>query len=177
MTKRNASTSRRRGQTMLEFTLVGIPIMFTLISIFEISRGMWVYHTAANAVKAGVRYAVVHGRDCDQNGNTCPTTVSQVARVIQDAGVGLSVSDTSVTFSLGTGALKTTVKTCNLGVSGAGGCVGDATRFPTAGRGEPISIDLLTPFRSALAMFWPGSRPTQFSGFNFPAGSSDNIQF
>jgi TadE-like protein len=175
MTKPNPS--RRQGQTMLEFTLVGIPVMFALISIFEISRGMWMYHTAANSVKAGVRYAIVHGRDCDQNNNNCPTTVSQVARVIQDAGVGLDIAATSVTFSLGSGALKTTVKTCNLGVGGTGGCVGDSTRFPTAGRGEPISIDMVTPFKSAIAMFWPGSRPTQFPGFNFPAGSSDNVQF
>ena len=32
--------ARSRGNTMVEFTLVGIPIMFALISVFEISRAM-----------------------------------------------------------------------------------------------------------------------------------------
>ena len=31
---------RSLGQSLVEFTLVGIPIVFVLISIFEISRGM-----------------------------------------------------------------------------------------------------------------------------------------
>jgi Flp pilus assembly protein TadG len=35
----------RRGSSILEFVLVGIPIIFVLISLFEISRGMWTYHT------------------------------------------------------------------------------------------------------------------------------------
>src|SRR5215831_11346653 len=40
----------QRGATTVEMTLVGIPLMFVLVSIFEMSRGMWVYHTVANAV-------------------------------------------------------------------------------------------------------------------------------
>jgi Flp pilus assembly protein TadG len=175
MTKRKPAT--RRGQAMLEFTFVGIPIMFILISVFEISRGMWIYHTLANSVKAGVRYAIVHGRDCDENDNFCPTTVAQVAQVIQDAGVGLDVSTTSVTFSLGSGTTKTVVATCNLGVGGVGGCVGNNTRFPTAARREPITIDIVTPFRSAIGMFWPGAQTVRFGAFNLPASSSDNVQF
>ena len=37
--------SRCGGQSLVEFTLVGIPLIFVLISVFEISRGMWMYHT------------------------------------------------------------------------------------------------------------------------------------
>ena len=54
----------RAGQAMVEFTFVGIPLMFTLISIFEVSRGMWIYHTLAYSVKNGVRFASVHGINC-----------------------------------------------------------------------------------------------------------------
>ena len=40
--------NRERGTTLLEFTLVGIPLIFLLISTVEISRGMWQYHTLAH---------------------------------------------------------------------------------------------------------------------------------
>src|SRR5690242_13216787 len=49
------------GQSLVEFTFVGIPMIFVLIGTFEISRGMWMYHTLAHAVRDGVRYASVHG--------------------------------------------------------------------------------------------------------------------
>ncbi len=63
-----------RGSTVIEMTLVGIPIIFTLISVVEISRGMWMYHTLAYAAKNGVRLAVVHGRNCI-NVKSCPPSV------------------------------------------------------------------------------------------------------
>jgi hypothetical protein len=44
---------RQRGSAMIEFTLVGIPMIFLLISIFEISRAMWNYHTLAFAIREG----------------------------------------------------------------------------------------------------------------------------
>ena len=43
--------------------------MFALISIFEVSRGMWIYHTLAYSVKNGIRYASVHGIDCFNTAN------------------------------------------------------------------------------------------------------------
>jgi hypothetical protein len=44
------STARTRGASSLEFALVGIPILFVLISSFEM------YHTLAYAIKEGSRY-------------------------------------------------------------------------------------------------------------------------
>jgi len=43
--------------------------------------------------------------------------------------------------------------------------------------GKVIRIDIVTPFNSALAMFWPGSRPVSFSRMNLGASSSDVVQF
>src|SRR5579871_5563504 len=88
---------KRSGQSLIEFTLVGIPLIFVLISVFEISRGMWIYHTLAYSVKNGVRYASVHGINCVgsatnsklQNPNNCtvnmgpadvPGTIAYVIR-------------------------------------------------------------------------------------------------
>jgi Flp pilus assembly protein TadG len=45
----------RGGTSLVEFTLVGIPMIFLLISTFEVARGMWEYHTLAYAVKEGTR--------------------------------------------------------------------------------------------------------------------------
>src|SRR5438874_911896 len=78
-----------KGGTLIEFMFVGIPIMFVLISIFEMSRAMWTYHTLAFAIKEGTRFAIVHGGNCVTAPNACAKTVADVATVISDAGVGL----------------------------------------------------------------------------------------
>ncbi len=175
------SGSGRRGQAMVEFTFVGIAVMFVLISVFEISRGMWMYHTLAYAVKEGVRYAIVHGQNCDPTfgGNSCQvkmgpaTTAGTVASVIRNAGVGLDPKATMLTFTAAGSAsapcsLDATTTPCPANV------------WPPAGRygvGQTIRIDITTPFRSAIAMFWPGANPTSFAAGVFGASSSDNIQY
>ena len=97
---------------MLEMTLVGIPIIFILISIFEMSRGMWMYHTAAHSVKLGVRIATTHGENCVYNPpsttNSCSVTPSDLINGftigsthidgIRAAAVGLDPNTTKLTF-------------------------------------------------------------------------------
>ena len=73
---------------MIEFVLVGIPIIFILISVFELARGMWLYHTAAYALREGARYAIVRGNNCNLYPNNCAVTVAQVASRIRDSAVG-----------------------------------------------------------------------------------------
>jgi Flp pilus assembly protein TadG len=172
---------RQGGQSLLEFTLVGIPVMFLLISIFEVSRGMWTYETLSHAVKQGVRYAIVHGVNCTKNGNNCPVnlgpatgvcnnTNGTIAEVIQCAGVGLDPATTTVTFTSAQGTLGP----YNLNAV-------PATPWPpTNGNqsGQPITIEIRTTFRSAIAMFWPGAKPVRSaSTFILPASSSDHVQF
>ena len=181
MTKRTDSRLRRRGQSLIEFTLVGIPLMFLLISIFEISRGMWVYHTLAYAVKEGVRYAIVHGENCTQLPNSCVASISTIALKIQDAGVGVDVrpGQTLLTFKsggVGNPPTFTTTETCYLGDT----CSAKIAQWPAFGPnqvGQAIEIDIVTPFRSAIAMFWPGSRPTVWGAANLGASSVERIQF
>src|SRR5207247_600058 len=71
------------------FTLVGIPLLFILISTFELSRAMWLYHSVDYAVNEGARYAVVHGQGCTTNGNSCATTVAAVVNQIIRSAPGL----------------------------------------------------------------------------------------
>ncbi len=185
---------RRRGQrgaTTIEMTLVGIPIIFILISIFEISRGMWMYNTASTAIREGVRMASVHGINCINNPpgvpNNCPRTANQIITVIRDGrdpvanlpigagAAGLNPTQTTVTF-----ISKTLRFDCLLDGTTGGNC--NSTWPPTAPAGEnsiktPIEIQIRTPFYSALSMFWPGSKPVSVATVNLFASSSDTIEF
>ena len=166
--------SKHRGSVLLEFTLVGIPALFLLISIFEISRGMWAYHTMTRAVNVGARYASLHGQGCSRTGYHCGITVGDVANKIAAAAPGISPSALTVTL---TSAVSGTV-TCNP----LSNCLTDATPWPpaTSGENEPGKEILITGqymFRSALAMVAPGSSPDSFAATNLGATSRQLIQF
>jgi len=180
-------TGKRRGRcgsAMLEFTFVGIPLVFVLISVFEMARGMWVYHTLAYAVKEGVRYAIVHGQNCGIAPNACRITVGQVTTRIKDAGIGLLPNELQIELYYGDldpndGSPVQAPLTCNPISS----CLGNGAFWPDPENpfsqvGNRISIRGIFPFRSALSMFWPGGgKPVQFGTVNFGATSTEEIQF
>lgn len=166
--------SKTRGSSMLEFTLVGIPALFLLISIFEISRGMWAYHTLTTAVNVAARYASLHGQGCSATGYTCGIAVEDVANKIAATAPGFSPNDLNVTL---TSAVSGTV-TCRPLSS----CQTNTTPWPPAASGEnapgqEIVITGQYLFRSALAMVVPGSAPVSFSSVNLGASSRQVIQF
>ncbi len=182
----------RRGNTLIEFTLVGIPMIFVLISIFEIARGIWIYHTMAYAIKEGVRYAVVHGNNCVYDPNNCARTVAEVAQHIQDAGVGLVPSELQLRFQSVTRSIPSSSGFASLEslknhpttecwptyckgyIDPQGALAFDGGATP----GADLTITGVYPFRSALAMFWPGAgRGMQFGTFMLPATSTERIQF
>jgi len=51
----------RAGQAMIEFSLVAVMTIILFLFVVEMGRMLLVYTTVANAARAGVRYAVVHG--------------------------------------------------------------------------------------------------------------------
>src|SRR5947209_18521445 len=106
----------RRGSTQLEFVLVGIPMIFILISIFEMARGIWTYETLAYAVREGVRYAGMHGKGC-ASPNTCQVTIGGITSVIRAAGVGLDAGSVVVTFTPATGSASSGTMTSQLSSS------------------------------------------------------------
>jgi len=170
----------RRGSSTIEMALVGIPIIFTLISIFEMSRGMWMYHTLAYSVKVGVRLASVHGQNCIKDPlslgvtNDCPKYISDIAKAIKDAAVGLDPDKTLLTFNANNGDITSCYITT---------CLGQTTTLwpPSANSenqvGKPIRIDIKTPFHSAIAMVFPGASPVSFAQVNLGATSQDYVQF
>jgi Flp pilus assembly protein TadG len=165
-------SSEHGGSTFLEFVLVGVPVIFVMFSTFEMARGMWSYHSLAYAVREGTRYAIVHGASCSTDPNSCTVTIGQIAGKIKTAGVGLDGSALDLTFTPNTGSAIT----CTMN-----NCLSNNTTWPPSSAnsiGTPLTISANYPFRSGIAFFFPGSRPTgSFPAMNFPASSKDLIQF
>jgi len=138
------------GSTLVEFTLVGIPMIFLLVSTFEAARGMWIYHTLAYAVKEGTRYASVHGQTCSIAPNACTVTVAQVAQTVANASAGLLPGELTLTLTSTAGATTCTITNC---------LANNSTWPPAPGNvpGNDIQIDGVYPFQSAISMFWPGA--------------------
>jgi hypothetical protein len=159
---------------MIEFVLVGIPLIFIIISTFEISRGMWMYHTLAAGVKEGTRYAVVHGQNCSLPPNSCSVTISQIATKIKTAGTGLPADSVTLTFDdAGGNSQSCLLSTCISSFNTA--------MWPISTENAPglkIRITGIYKFRSAIAMLWPGAGGAFSMGtINLPASSRESIQF
>jgi len=175
-------TSRRRrcsGNSIIEFTLVGIPLIFVLISVFQMSCGMWLYHTLAFAVRAGTRYAIVHGVNCARNANTYCVTVSNIAAVVNRAAPGLDPNQMTVTLTPSSGP-ATTDTLANLMMSSTYSTTTWPPSSPTGTNavGQPVTISVVYPINSGISMFWLGTTPTDAHGrFYLPASSTDLIQF
>ncbi|HSB14661.1 MAG TPA: TadE/TadG family type IV pilus assembly protein [Bryobacteraceae bacterium] len=164
--------NKRRGDVMLEFTLVGIPLIFILISVVEMARGMWTYHTLAHAVKEGTRYAIVHGYNCSLAPNNCQVTVAQIAQRVREAGVGLMPNELRIELrSEGDTVLCSTLDNCLTNNN-------FWPVYPNSQIGQRVTINGTYPFRSAIAMFWPGAGGgMNFGTFLLPASSTETIQF
>lgn len=160
----------QRGSSLVEFTLVGIPLIFILVSTFEMARGMWMYATMAYSVREAARFASVKGHNCAVL-TTCSITVGDVIRTIEREGVALDRTRTNV--SLITAATTITCNPMNT-------CEGNGALWPPATEndtGQPISITARAPFISALAMFWPGGAPRVLGTKYFTARANEQIQF
>lgn len=162
----------RAGSSVVEFTLVGIPLIFVLISTFEIGRGMWIYHSVAYAVKEGTRYAAVHGATCAPPANDCLKTVADVAERIRSASFGLDPDAMDVTFTPAVGATPTRKLSEWLTVT---------STWPPATANTPgrdVEIRASYPFQSLICMFWPGTGGmSALNTYNMPAASRERIQF
>jgi Flp pilus assembly protein TadG len=167
----------RAGNSVIEFTMVGIPLMFVLISIVEMSRGMWIYHTLAYAVKEGARYTIVRGQNYTAlTGGTLK--YQDVCSAIVAAGPGLIPKQLSLTFTSFSGTTGPyTADNCPPTAWPPTGTNADGNIID-AQPGETIKISATYPFQSAISMFWPGkTKGMQVPTITFPAASSEVMQF
>lgn len=158
-----------QGNAIIEFTLVAIPLIFIQISIVEICRAMWDYHSLAQAVKVASRSVATHGAGCAGLG--CAVTVGQIATTISAYAVGMPASALDVTLTSNAGSI-----TCNP----LSTCTSNATVWPPAG-GNAVGSDIIISgsynFTSALTMFAPGTSGVQFSGVTLTAKSRQMLLF
>lgn len=57
----HSNRSRRRGSSIVEFSLVAVEMMIVLLALIEFGRMVLVSTSVANSARAGIRYAIVHG--------------------------------------------------------------------------------------------------------------------
>jgi Flp pilus assembly protein TadG len=103
----------RSGQSLVEFSLVAVMTVIMLLFVVEMGRMLLVYTAVANAARAGLRYAIVHGstRAAGSTVNSASgpgNNPAQVVTVVSDfAGSGLlttSLLVVSVTYPGGSNA-------------------------------------------------------------------------
>lgn len=81
-------TGNKRGQSTVEFSLILLPVLTLLFGVIEIGNLALAYNTLADAARAGVRYAVVHGSTRTGSGTDGPSgpaaNPANVVSVVQD---------------------------------------------------------------------------------------------
>jgi Flp pilus assembly protein TadG len=175
--------SRESGNQTLEFTLVGIPIIFLMFSIANMSFAMLTMHTMQEAVEQGGRYVVTRGSTCSSGSNTCSATVQQIAGVIAGNAVGISQSAVNVSLipASGTTIACNPLSTC-LSSCGTGCNAGRANTWPPSGANAPGQDITITAdynnLPSPMFMMWPGpSNAVQTKTTTFHAYSRQRLMF
>jgi Flp pilus assembly protein TadG len=140
----------RLGNALIEFTLIGIPIIFITISIVEVSLDMWEYHNLAYASEMTARYVTLHGATCSANGNSCTITVANVASFFATQAMALDAAKVIVKMTDGSGTTTCNpVNSCNSFT---------ATQFPNASYnsvGSDIVITATYVLRNPFVLYWP----------------------
>ena len=94
---RNRRT-RSTGSTLVEFVFVALMLVVLIFGAIEMDRMLLVYTTMANATRAGLRYAVVHGVDINAGGLSS-ADVTTVVKNFASAGI-LNTANVNVTVTL-----------------------------------------------------------------------------
>ena len=163
------SHTKRRGSTMLEFTLIGVPLICTLFSLFWMALGMWQYHTLAEAVNATARAASVHGAGC--LGKTCATTVASVARQLASNAIGIPAGQMNVTLNAASGQIS-----CNP----VSTCYSNSNAFPSSSANTTstsLTISATYQLSPAISFWSPWSGGVRFNPIVLGANSSQPIVF
>ena len=165
---------QQAGNVALEFTLVGIPLLFILISVINISYAMMTLHTIQEAVQQGARFTIGRGAGCSDNSNTCTTTVGTIADAMRLFTPGVDPNVLQVTLKTASGAATS----CNPLVS----CHGNTTVWPPASNGDNIpgkDIVISADYRmlTVIGIFWPGGGGNIFGPTTFHAYSRQRMTF
>jgi Flp pilus assembly protein TadG len=163
--------NKRRGTALIEFMLIGIPVIFVSISTVEASIAMWQFHSMMYADETAARYAAMHGKGCTQNGNTCTITVGTVATIVANQAPSLDTSKLNLKLTTSSGST-----TCNP----ISTCLSNSTQFPTNtdnAVGNDVKLVATYPVTNPVALFWPGSNALAGGSFTLGATTRQRIVF
>ncbi len=95
---------RQRGSAMVEFAVVTVALVLTVLATFEFSRMVLVANAVANSARAGVRYAVTHGSDRTGAGSTGPSgprgNPTEVVTVVKNFASAAPVDPAKLTVTV-----------------------------------------------------------------------------
>ena len=161
----------RKGQSLLEFALIGIPLIFMITCVVTVAIDMWQYDNLVYSAQSTARYVAMHGRSCIQDGTSCTLTVADVASYFSSHALALDPRKASVTLQ---SATSSTV--CNPLSS----CSSNTSQFPQAvdnGINFDVTVKVTYPVTNPIAMFWPGGGVVGSSAFNLLGMSRQRIVF
>ena len=92
---RHNIAGNERGQTLLEYAVVMLTVLTAIFGVFETGRLILAYTTLAEAVRAGARYAIVHGADC--SGACVPSNGQATAQNVAASG-GITLDTYGVSY-------------------------------------------------------------------------------
>ena len=123
-------SARRRGQGLFEFAVIAVLTVITLLFIVEVGRIVLVSTTVANAARAGVRYAIVHGssRALGSTVNSASGPASNPAQVV-----------TVVTNFASAGPLTTSLLVINVTYPGASNAPGQSVNITVVYPYDPLT--------------------------------------
>jgi Flp pilus assembly protein TadG len=166
----SALKTLRCGSALLEFTLLGIPVLFLFTSVITCSIDMWQFYTLSYAVEMTSRYAGMHGATCGGT-NTCTINSGAVTSYLVSQAIALDKSLLNVTLTDGSGST-----TCNPVTT----CTSGTAQFPAAAYnsvGANITVTATYRLVNPIAMLWPGSSGVNAGTFTVGATSTQGIVY
>ena len=167
---RGSVRNRRRGATLVEFTLLGIPALLLCLSIVMTSIDMWQFFMLNYAVAETARYASMHGATCSVSPNSCAIKQSDVATYFENAAFALAPASTTLKLTDNSGTT-----TCNPVTS-----CSTSTQFPASGSnavGSNIKISASYTLINPILMYWPSVGSVAAHNVNVSSSSSQAILF
>lgn len=163
-------SSARRGTALIEFTLLGIPLLCVTTSVMSIGLDAWQYWSLAYATDNTARYISMHGATCSQNNNVCTITTGQIASFFESQSMALSSASVDVTLTDSSGTT-----TCNP----VSNCASGSAFFPanTANSvGSDITVQATYKLTNPITMFF-GNNHVTGNDYTVGAKSKVRIQF
>jgi len=167
----------QRGNSLVEFALVGIPLIFAWISTVQLALGMWQYHSLQYAVKAAGSFQTHRGANWVQQGNAA-AQIKDAAQVLADNVPGVAPSKITVVFkAINTLTSASQTVTCTLN-----NCLTNTTAWPPTNYNSPgfdVEISASFLFNSGISMVAPGPGPSSvsFGSYQFPGYTKQFILF